>query len=338
LASDEGWPATPTPEPGGMRASRTRSVAERILLGPNGVRAGWRLLVFIFLFLAVTQMVGIAAKHLPAVSAVFRAGFAGQLRPSFLFVAETLMLIPVLVASGVMGIVEGRSFGDYGLPARGALGPLFWQGLAWGLAEITLLVLGIWAFGGFSFGGLALRGESLLKYGALWAVGFALVGIYEEFAFRGYAQFTLASGIGFWPAATVLSAAFGAVHLRNPGEGWVGALSVFAIGMFFCFTLRRTGHLWFAIGMHASFDWGETFLYSVPNSGVTATGHLLNSSLHGPAWLTGGTVGPEGSVVCFPIIGVLFVAFHALYPPRRKEPEYETIPSMKAIQHENDHR
>ncbi len=42
--------------------------------------------------------------------------------------------------------------------------------------------------------------------------------MFEEFLFRGYAQFTLATGIGFWPAATALSAAFGAVHLHNSGE------------------------------------------------------------------------------------------------------------------------
>ena len=30
----------------------------------------------------------------------------------------------------------------------------------------------------------------------------------------------------FWPAAAVLSALFGAMHLPNPGETWVGAAAV----------------------------------------------------------------------------------------------------------------
>ncbi|MGH9762633.1 MAG: lysostaphin resistance A-like protein, partial [Blastocatellia bacterium] len=118
----------------------------------------------------------------------------------------------------------------------------------------------------------------------------------------------------FWPAAILLSVAFGSIHLKNPGEGIVGALDVFVIAMFFCLTLRRTGNLWFAIGMHASFDWGETFIYSVPNSGTVATGHLLNMSLHGSRWITGGTVGPEGSVFSFIFTGVAFVLFAWLYP------------------------
>jgi uncharacterized protein len=144
---------------------------------------------------------------------------------------------------------------------------------------------------------------------------FLCVGLFEEFLFRGYAQFTLATGIGFWPAATALSAVFGSTHLFNRGEDKIGALSVFVIGMFFCLTLRRTGNLWFAVGMHAAFDWCETFLFSVPDSGLVAPGHLLNSSFHGPAWLTGGTVGPEGSVMAFVVVGIAAAIFAVVYPP-----------------------
>ena len=123
-----------------------------------------------------------------------------------------------------------------------------------------------------------------------------------------------AAGVGFWPAAAGLSAAFGALHLFNGGEDKIGALSVFVIGMFFCLTLWRTGNLWFAVGLHAAFDWGETFLFSVPDSGIVAPGHLLNSSFHGPAWLTGGTVGPEGSVMAFVVVGLAAAAFVLVYP------------------------
>ena len=156
--------------------------------------------------------------------------------------------------------------------------------------------------------------------GALWVWRFFVVGLFEEFLFRGYAQFTLATGIGFWPAAMALSAVFGAIHLANSGEDRVGALSVFVIGMFFCLTLRRTGNLWFAVGLHAAFDWGETFLFSVPDSGLVAPGHLLNSSFHGPVWLTGGTVGPEGSVMAFGVVALAAVAFALVYPRSAVEP------------------
>jgi membrane protease YdiL (CAAX protease family) len=225
-------------------------------------------------------------------------------------------MLAAFAAAAILGVLEGRPFGVYGLPATAAFGARFWQGIVWGLAMITGMILLIRLLGGYSFGELALHGSLLWGYAALWALVLLCVGFLEEFTFRGYTQFTLASGVGFWPAATMLSATFGAIHLGNGGEDKVGALSVFLIGMFFCLTLRRTGNLWFAVGLHAAFDWGETFLFSVPDSGIVAPGHLLNSSFHGPVWLTGGTVGPEGSVMAFVVVGLAAVIFSRVFPAR----------------------
>jgi membrane protease YdiL (CAAX protease family) len=147
---------------------------------------------------------------------------------------------------------------------------------------------------------------------------FVAVGLAEEFLFRGYPQFTLAGGIGFWPAASVISALFAAGHLGNTGEDKAGAAGVFVFAMFICLTLRRTGNLWFAVGLHAAFDWGETFLFSVPDSGLVAPGHLLNSSFHGPVWLTGGTVGPEGSVMVFVVVALAAAIFSRVFPAREE--------------------
>jgi hypothetical protein len=148
---------------------------------------------------------------------------------------------------------------------------------------------------------------------------FAFVGLFEEFLLRGYTQFTLARGMGFWPAAIALSCAFGLIHLRNGGEQWPGLLAAAFIGLFFCLTLRRTGTLWFAVGFHAGWDWGESFLYSVPDSGMLSPGHLLSSSLRGPAWLSGGSVGPEGSILCFGVIAATWILFDRTHQHRTRQ-------------------
>jgi hypothetical protein len=70
------------------------------------------------------------------------------------------------------------------------------------------------------------------------------------------------------------------------------------------------------VGLHSAFDWGESFLFSVPDSGIVAPGHLLNSSLHGPAWLTGGSVGPEGSVMAFAVVALAAILFAVVYPAK----------------------
>ncbi len=244
---------------------------------------------------------------------------SGVETPQFVLALEGALTLVVSLATGVMGWMEKRTFATYGLPRNRAFGKLFWQGVVWGLAFVTIEILAIFVLGGFSFGTVALDGSALLKYAALWAIGFLLVGIFEEFLFRGYSQFTLGSGIGFWPAAFLLSAAFGALHLGNPGEGWVGAVSTFLYGMFGCFALWRTGNLWFMIGFHAAIDYAETFIYSTPESGLLAQGHLLNSSFHGPRWLTGGTIGPEGSAMILVVFVFAFILFHWAYPAKNRQ-------------------
>jgi uncharacterized protein len=273
------------------------------------LRAGWRFLIYL-LFVVLFTLAGTflaMALHFPQID---RTGFTA----TSMLVHECFGVIATFAAAAIMGMLEARPFGGYGLPHAAAFGARFWQGAAWGIAMITVIIFLIRAFGGFSFGDLALRGSVLWGYAVLWAVAFLFVGFFEEFLFRGYAQFTLTTGIGFWPTAIALSGGFGAVHLFNRGEDKIGALSVFVIGMFFCLTLRRTGTLWFAVGLHAAFDWGETFLFSVPDSGLVAPGHMLNSSLQGPAWLTGGTVGPEGSVMAFVVVALAAVLFAIVYP------------------------
>jgi uncharacterized protein len=275
------------------------------------LRAGWRLALFLALFLGFGAAGSVLAfrLHLPFPSRT-------NVSAPGLLVQEAVMLFAALGAAAILGALEGRPFGTYGLPRSAAFGALFWQGVVGGLAMITAMILLIRLLGGYSFGEFALHGSEGWRYAALWGLVLLCVGFFEEFAFRGYAQYTLASGVGFWPAATMLSASFGALHLGNGGEDKVGALSVFVIGMFFCLTLRRTGNLWFAVGLHAAFDWGETFLFSVPDSGIVAPGHLLNSAFSGPVWLTGGTVGPEGSVMAFVVIALAALIFSRLFPSK----------------------
>ncbi|HXN16833.1 MAG TPA: CPBP family intramembrane glutamic endopeptidase [Candidatus Binatus sp.] len=295
-----------------------RSVGRKIFRGPNGVRAGWRFILYALLFAGLVFLFQRILKFIPSFVEIVRAvQREGILTPEFEFIFESTVIAAALVAAGLMARFENRPFGVYGLPVEKAFGKLFWQGVLWGLLFESAAMLIISALGGFSFGNLALSGLALVKFASLWAIGFVMVGIAEEFTFRGYTQFTLSTGIGFWPSAVLLSAAFGAIHLGNAGEGWVGALSVAVFGLFACFTLKRTGNLWFAIGFHAASDYAETFLFSTPDSGLLAQGHLLNSSFHGPRWLTGGTIGPEGSLIDFAVFAVAFMAFAKLYPSKK---------------------
>jgi len=280
-----------------------------VFFNDRGLRAGWRLLIYIllvFFFGIVINQVG-RRIHPPTHE---------MPTPRLMIFSEAINFALVFGVALIMAKIEKRSPGEYGLPLFGALGKNFWLGMLFGLLEILALIGLIAAFGGYSFGSLALSHAGIVRWGLIHLVLFTLVGFFEEFAFRGYVQFTLGDGIGFWPAAILLSVGFGAAHLGNPGEGLVGAASVVVVGLLFAFTLYRTGNLWYAVGLHASFDWGETFLFSVPNSGTVMVGHLSNALLHGPKWLTGASVGPEGSVFCFLTMALQFLVVLWLFPKR----------------------
>jgi uncharacterized protein len=297
-----------SPGPGALPASE--SFSSKIFLNDEGLRAGWRVLIYLAFVAGLEFGGGMVMRQ-------FVRPVRGVFSPGYLFSQEVFTFAVLFGAALIMSWIERRPVGVYGLPARDAFGKLFWQGWILGLCEVTALIGLIAALRGYSFGMLAVHGGEIVRWSLLWSAFFVVVGLFEEFAFRGYTLYTLADGIGFWPAAILLSALFGAVHLSNPGEGWIGAASVMTIGLILAFALRRTGNLWFAVGLHASFDFGETFLYSVPNSGIVFDGHLSKASLDGPRWLTGGTVGPEGSIFSFLTMAILALVIHLLFPAQK---------------------
>lgn len=294
-------PQSPVPD---FSAAVQPSYVRTVFLGPDGLRPGWGLAFYVAMFYPLQFVVSRWTSSL-------ELGSSGLWS---LMLEEFGVLLAAVVPSLVLARIEKRPWGVYGLPRGQASGKLFWEGAAWGFSSITLLLGVMYGLRVFDTGHLALHGIRIVKFALFWAAFFLLVGCFEEFLLRGYSQFTLTRAIGFWPSAVVLSSMFGLIHLQNAGEQWPGLLAAAAIGFFFCLTLRRTGTLWFAIGFHATWDWGETFLYSVPDSGTLFPGHLLKSSFHGPRWLTGGIVGPEGSILCFVVIAIVWVAFAKMYP------------------------
>ena len=287
-------------------AATEPSYAHTLFFGSDGLRPGWGFLFYVVAFFILQRI----ATEL----ADFRDFGASGLWTMLL--EEFGNLLAAVAPALVLARIEKRPWTSYGLAVGQAFGRRFWSGIAWGFLSISALMLSLVALHVFTLGTVILHGSRLLRFSVFWAAMFLCVGLFEEFLLRGYSQFTLTRGIGFWPAAIVLSCLFGLSHLRNGGEQWPGLLAAAFIGFFFCFTLRRTGNLWFAVGFHAAWDWGETFFYSVPDSGMVAPGHLLKSSLHGPTWLSGGSVGPEGSLLCFVVIGVVWIAFDRVFASR----------------------
>src|SRR6185312_10922988 len=204
--------AEPPPPFAPMKLSPFEAAMQKVFIGQNGLRAIWRLLIYLIMFRGLRFCLFVLLAYgLPDLSFLWRQT-----------AAEFGLAIIAIVPALLMAKIEGRSFGSYGLPFRNAFGRLFWVGAAWGLVSLTILLVALRGAHAFYFGTIALHGLRVLKFAVFWAGFFLIVGFYEEFFTRGYTQFTLTDGVGFWPAAVLLSLGFGALHLENPGEDWVG--------------------------------------------------------------------------------------------------------------------
>jgi len=259
----------------------------RLFIGPSGLRASVRLVMYVAMFLALF-----------AINDVLRATVLKRLDGLVRFgIVEVLAILDLLLAGAVMARIERRRVGDYGLPSPRGRGGELLRGLAIGFLWVSL-ALGLMAAVG-AYRVQRAGGEAGLI--AVSAVAYALlcvaIGVKEELYYRGYPLFTLATGMGFWPAAAVLSLWFGVQHVVFAHVTWLGGLNIALGGGLFCLLVRGTGNLWMAIGAHAAIDWTEAFVYGVPVSGTSVPGALLHPLLPGPAWLSGGPAGPEGSIV-----------------------------------------
>jgi uncharacterized protein len=220
----------------------------------------------------------------------------------------------VVLATWILSRIEKRRLDDYGIPPGEAFGKRFWEGSAWGMAMLSAIPLILGVSGHFRIDSIALTGGAVFLYGLGWAAAFLALSMTEEFAFRGYWLFSLSRRMRFWPAAFFLSAVFAAAHLANSQETALGIAEVVATGLLFCLTIRRTGTLWFAVGFHAAWDWAQTFFYGTPDSGLLGVGRFLNTSVRGPSWLTGGSAGPEGSVIALFVLLLCALLIHLRFP------------------------
>ena len=273
----------------------------RIFVGSNGIRAGWGTLLFAAIFVGVDAGLVFIARHFvqaPADDHVLPLANG--------LLMECVNLFAVTVATAILAAIERRSVLFFGLQGR-ARGIRFLSGAVCGFAAISVLVLLLWRAGLLQLEASTAHSAQAWKYAAVWAIVFAMTGVFEESLLRGYLQYTLARGMGFWWAAVLLSFLFGAIHGINPGETPVGILTATLFGLILCLTLWYTGSLWWAIGFHAAWDWGESAVYGTSDSGRLMENALFTSRPLGNVLLSGGATGPEGSLLILPLMLIMAV-------------------------------
>ena len=130
----------------------------------------------------------------------------------------------------------------------------------------------------------------------------AVASLAEEVAFRGYPFQRLIDAIGPTLATIVFSLVFAALHMFNPAANRASFMVTVFSSWLLSVAYLRTKALWVCWGWHFAWNASMCLLFGLPVSGITQFSPVIQSDTVGPAWMTGGDYGPEGSVVTAVVI------------------------------------
>ncbi len=337
-------------------APERHAVPNRFFFGRFGLRAGYGILLIVLftgLWSGATEFLALAASGvLPELRAARAYAHAHPNAPRLHVSVPSIPTLPI-VSDGVLflGLLgfcwllsrrERRPLRVYGLGAVRAADAL--PGAFWGLVVLSALVATLRGMHLLVFDGRALYGSAALLYGAKWLLAFLMVGFAEEYLFRGYIQFAFLRGfwglaeriapantltVAFLLASATTSLIFAYTHSHNPGENLFGLFQVFVAGVTFVYALWRTGSLWWGIGFHTTWDWAQSYLFGVADSGQISVGRLFITHPQGKAILSGGTAGPEGSI--FATVALLLTIAIIRFTTRPgMQPTLEQTPKLQA--------
>jgi hypothetical protein len=274
-----------------------------VFLGPDRkLRPIWRAAIFFLLtFIALPFVFD------PIVGAIIRwTHMSLALTPALVALSDGESFVMALIATGLFAWYEQRRLDSYFMPVAQALGTRTWEGVAAGVVLAGGVGLGMLLLGGMQVHGLALGGSALIGYALAWLLTMVLVGMSEEFWFRAYFLQSLWKALGFWPASLVIAAVFAGIHyFFKTGENIWDVITLIWFSLLICYSVLKTGTLWFGVGLHFAFDYMQLFVIGTPNGAAVPVGRLLNVSFNGPAWLTGGALGTAASVLMYPLLALL---------------------------------
>jgi hypothetical protein len=160
-------------------------------------------------------------------------------------------------------------------------------------AGLFLAVIGtLWIPGNFEFLGTNDWQVLVIPFALSLQSGFI-----EELAVRGVMFRILEEWLGTWISLVVTASFFGALHLLNHNSTAMGAIAIAcSAGVILAGAYAVTRRLWLPIGLHFGWNFVESGVFDLPVSGHKLTG-LVQCRLEGPTWLTGGSFGPEASII-----------------------------------------
>ena len=209
-------------------------------------------------------------------------------------------------------LYEGRSIASLGL-GTSSIAKEYGYGAGVGIAFAALSVFVIFIVGGYQAAeNLPFTVSSLLPV-AILLIGFCFQSWVEEVLFRGWLLSRAYELKGEFFAIIFSSLMFMVVHLLSI-EGETVQFPGFAIFvtmtfLFSTFLAKMTLHfksIWFAAGWHGLWNWFFINGAGLPTTGIDLNVRPLFANLEiapsAPYWLTGGSDGPENSIITMAVL------------------------------------
>jgi len=191
---------------------------------------------------------------------------------------------------------EKRLFRSIGFVKKGAL-KFYLKGFFIGLIMLAIVVTLMRIVGVVSFTkspepiNLNMIGVIILML-----VGYMVQGAGEEVLARGWQFQIIGARYKPWLGAVISSIIFALLHGMNTGVSLLAVINLILFAFLLTFLILYDKNIWAACGWHTSWNWAMENIYGLKVSGTEGLGSVLDSSINGPNYLTGGDFGPEGSI------------------------------------------
>ncbi|MBK8984261.1 MAG: CPBP family intramembrane metalloprotease [Ignavibacteria bacterium] len=276
------------------------------------LRAGWRILIFLFTFLAFSLIIFLFK---PLLGDITKKEYVQDYS---LIIVSVLALGASITVPLARKILDKRSFVSLGLKVskksfQDIIFGFFLSGFMAALFFIAMIGLGLLEFNSFNFDNSNTLAESsfnFVQFMSVVSIGsillffleYIFVGYWEELVFRGYLLQNMSDGLGIKTAVVISCIIYGIIHSANPNASLLSSSIIVLFGYLRIFGYLATKMLWLSIGMHIGWNF-----FQGPIFGFAASGHkkatVINQTIiSNQEYLTGGEFGPEGSILIIPIL------------------------------------
>lgn len=273
----------------------------------KGLKAIWSIVAFFVLFFLFTSIFYSLLKLAFDVSLNYITAYQSEILETFHPFLATLL--SVIVSTTIIKYTLYRSTLHINLK-MGSLVKSFLFGGGFAILIYTISSLISLSAGWLDIISVKANYDLLV----LSFVFFLFISLSEEVMFRGVIQQILMDiPMNKMVSLCITAFLFMALHLGNPGISWLPLLNIFLAGVLLGVSMLYSCNLWFPISFHLFWNWLQGPILGYKVSGMTLFTPLIKTKQLGSSWVTGGSFGFEGTLICTVLLVIAIVILFLVF-------------------------